>query len=101
MMACPSESEERGEMQIVQYYETTVADRDQSYVVHFITVPKKALAEQKLSSNTLPALQQALGLESFEPLPSLSSLPYAIALLLQGPVETVLGRLQKKTFDDL
>lgn len=88
-------------MQIVQFYETTIADRGKDYVLHFITLPEKTLGEQGLSSNTMPALHQALGLERFEALPSLSSLPYAIALILQGPVETVSGRLQKKTFDDL
>jgi hypothetical protein len=88
-------------MQLVQFYETTIADRDKEYIVHFVTLPKKTIGEQGFSSNTMPALREALGLERYEELPSLSSLPYAIALILQGPVETVFGRLQKKTFDDL
>ena len=88
-------------MQIVQFYETTIADRDKSYVLHFITLPKKSIGVQDITPNSMPSLQEALGLERFESLPSLSSLPYAIALILQGPVETVFGCLQKKTFDDL
>lgn len=88
-------------MQITQLFETTVADRDQNYVVRFITLPTRAIEAQDLLTNRADLLG-ALGLRDFRELPSLSLLPYAIALMLQGNTAVaVADRLQRRDFDAL
>ena len=93
-------------MQITQLFETTVADRDQNYVVRFITLPTRAIDPRAIEVQGLLAnpanLLDALGLQDFRALPSLSLLPYAIALMLQGNTATdVSDRLQGRDFDAL
>jgi len=90
-------------MQIVQSYETTVADRDQGYAVQFVTLPKRAIAEEYQSLLTSQSdLLGVLGLEQFTALPSLSLLPYAIVVMLQGnDFKTASDRLQNRDFGDL
>lgn len=94
-------TKQEGKMQITQLFETTVADRDQNYVVRFITLPTRAIEAQGLLTNQADLLD-ALGLQDFRALPSLSLLPYAIALMLQGGAATAISdRLQGRDFDAL
>ena len=104
------ESEQDRNMQAIQFFETTVAERDHNYAVHFITLPTRAMEgeRQKFLTGELENTDRkwadllgGLGLQNFEALP-LSLLPYAIALMLQGyTAEAISDRLQRKDFDDL
>ncbi|GAC1464484.1 MAG: hypothetical protein NVSMB70_10510 [Chamaesiphon sp.] len=77
-------------MEIVQFYETAVADRSRGYAVQFLTVPRRTYPEISEAF-----IREHLGFDNFLEIPVLSALPYAIALLLhEQNTEAVLNTFQ-------
>jgi hypothetical protein len=68
-------------MELVQWYDTTVADRDQDATARFLVVPARSVPSPELLANRT-ALMQRLGLQSIQDLVSPSFLPHAFLAVL-------------------
>jgi hypothetical protein len=81
-------------MEIVQVYETTVADRERGFTVQFIVVPARSIANSSFLENPSD-LMDFLGLRLLQQIPSPDFLPDAIAsMLVENDADAASERLR-------
>jgi hypothetical protein len=94
-------------MEVVQLYETTVADRQQGYTVQFLTIPLRAVAATKQDFVRNPVafsvnLMGSFNVTLFQQVTDLSKLPFIIAsMLVDGDAQEALNRFNASDFGNI